>query len=203
MLRTLPGCDLRQLIGLSLGSYQAQGLDFDLEEVASAVVRFFQARLVAIAKDEGIRPDTIEAVSAVGVIDPIEFMARAHALEDARSQSPELFDDLATAYARAAHLGDAALGTSVDAALLGDSEKALLDACEQGTDVVRDALGRDDYASALTALAELRAPIDRFFEDVLVMDEDTAVRENRLRLLNRFVEVFVGVADIGALSRKK
>ena len=203
MLRTLPGCDLRQLIGLSLGSYLAQGLEFDLEEVASAVVRFFQARLVAIAKDEGIRPDTIEAVSAVGVIDPIEFMARAHALEDARSQSPELFDDLATAYARAAHLGDASLGTSVDPALLGESEKALLDACEQGTDVVRDALARDDYASALTALAELRAPIDRFFEDVLVMDEDTAVRENRLRLLNRFVEVFVGVADIGALSRKK
>ena len=203
MLRTLPGCDLRHLIGLSLGSYLAQGLEFDLEEVASAVVRFFQARLVAIAKDEGIRPDTIEAVSAVGVIDPIEFMARAHALEDARSQSPELFDDLATAYARAAHLGDASLGTSVDPALLGDSEKALLDACEQGTDVVRDALARDDYASALTALAELRAPIDRFFEDVLVMDEDTAVRENRLRLLNRFVEVFVGVADIGALSRKK
>ena len=58
-------------------------------------------------------------------------------------------------------------------------------------------------AAALTALAELRAPIDRFFDDVLVMDEDTAVRENRLRLLNRFVEVFVGVADIGALSRKK
>ena len=166
-------------------------------------MRFFQARLVAIAKDEGLRPDTIEAVSAVGVIDPIEFMARAHALEDARSQSPELFDDLAIAYARAAHLGDASLGTSVDTVLLGDSEKALLDACEQGTAAVSDALARDDYASALTALAELRAPIDRFFEDVLVMDEDTAVRENRLRLLNRFVEVFEDVADIGALSRKK
>ena len=203
MLRTLPGCDLRQLIGLSLGSYLAQGLEFDLEEVASAVVRFFQARLVAIAKDEGLRPDTIEAVSAVGVIDPIEFMARAHALEDARAQSPELFDDLATAYARAAHLGDASLGASVDPALLGDSESALLDACEQGGAAVREALGRDDYASALSALAELRAPIDRFFDDVLVMEEDTAVRENRLRLLNRFVGVFEDVADIGALSRKK
>ena len=68
---------------------------------------------------------------------------------------------------------------------------------------VSEALARDDYAGALAALAELKAPIDRFFEDVLVMDEDTAVRENRLRLLNRFVEVFVGVADIGALSKKK
>ncbi len=203
MLRTLPSCDLRQLIGLSLGAYLAQGLEFDLESVSSAVIRFFSGRLVAIARDEGIRPDTIEAVTAVGVVNPVEFMARAHALEDARSQRPELFDDLATAYARAAHLGDASLGDSVDASLLGDAERALLDACEQGSVNVGDALSRDDYAGALAALAELKAPIDRFFDDVLVMDEDTAVRENRLRLLNRFVGVFAGVADIGALSRKK
>ena len=203
MLRTLPSSDLRQLIGLSLDAYKAQGLEFDLEEVTASVERFFQGRLVAIAKDEGLRPDTIEAVSAVGVIDPVEFMARAHALEDARSQSPELFDDLATAYARASHLGDPSLGTEVDTSLLGDAEKALLEACELGSSRVSAALSAGDFADALAALAELKAPIDRFFDDVLVMDEDTAVRGNRLRLLNRFVEVFVGVADIGALSRKK
>ena len=203
MLRTLPGCDLRRLIGLSLGAYQAQGLEFDPEAVAAAVVRFFQARLVAIARDEGLRPDTIEAVSAVGVIDPIEFMARAHALEDARSQSPEVFDDLATAYARAAHLADAGLGSDVDASLLGDAERALLAACDEGGSKVASALGEKDFRAAIDALAELKTPIDRFFDDVLVMDDDTEVRENRLRLLNRFVEVFVGIADIGALSRRK
>lgn len=203
MLRTLPGCDLRRLIGLSLDAYQAQGLEFDPEAVAAAVVRFFQARLVAIARDEGLRPDTIEAVSAVGVIDPIEFMARAHALEDARSQSPEVFDDLATAYARAAHLADAGLGSAVDASLLGDAERALLAACDEGGSKVASALGEKDFRAAIDALAELKTPIDRFFDDVLVMDDDTEVRENRLRLLNRFVEVFVGIADIGALSRRK
>lgn len=203
MLRTLPGCDLRRLIGLSLDAYRAQGLEFDPEAVAAAVVRFFQARLVAIARDEGLRPDTIEAVSAVGVIDPIEFMARAHALEDARSQSPEVFDDLATAYARAAHLADAGLGSDVDASLLGDAERALLAACDEGGSKVASALGEKDFRAAIDALAELKTPIDRFFDDVLVMDDDTEVRENRLRLLNRFVEVFVGIADIGALSRRK
>ena len=65
------------------------------------------------------------------------------------------------------------------------------------------ALTSGDYAGATSALADLREPIDRFFDDVLVMDEDTHVRENRLRLLNRFAAVFGGVADIGALSRKK
>ncbi len=65
------------------------------------------------------------------------------------------------------------------------------------------ALTKGDYAGACDALADLKEPIDRFFDDVLVMDEDTGLRENRLRLLNRFASVFTDVADIGALSRKK
>jgi glycyl-tRNA synthetase beta chain len=68
---------------------------------------------------------------------------------------------------------------------------------------VEEALSKHDYEGACKALAELREPIDRFFDDVLVMDEDTVVRENRLRLLNRFAAVFSGVANIGALSKKK
>ena len=134
---------------------------------------------------------------------PVEFLSRAHALEDARRHAPELFADLATAYARAAHLADAALGTEVEEALLGEAELALLQACESGAQNVKIALTSGDYAGATSALADLREPIDRFFDDVLVMDEDTSVRENRLRLLNRFAAVFGGVADIGVLSRKR
>ena len=203
MLRTLPTVHLRELIDLSLASYAEQGLTFDAEKVASAVVSFFQGRLVGIAKDEGIRADSIEAVSAVGVIDPAEFIARARALDEARANQPELFDDLATAYSRAAHLSDASLGTDVDESKLGDAERALLDACKTGEEKVRACLSSADFAGACGALAELREPIDRFFDDVLVMDEDIEVRENRLRLLNRFAGVFSDVADIGALSRKK
>ena len=203
MLRELPGVSLTPLIELALSSLADQGIEFDLAEVASKVSAFFAGRLVAIARDEGVAPDTIEAVSAVGVIDPVEFLSRAHALEDARDGAPELFDDLATAYARAAHLADASLGCDVDETLLGDAERSLLAACERGAQNVEKALTSGDYAGATAALADLREPIDRFFDDVLVMDEDTRVRENRLRLLNRFAAVFGGVADIGALSRKK
>ena len=203
MLRELPGVALRPLIELALGSLAEQGIEFDADEVARKVAAFFAGRLVAIARDEGVAPDTIEAVSTVGVIDPIEFLSRAHALEDARDGAPELFDDLATAYARAAHLADASLGLDVDESLLADAERLLLDACERGAQNVEKALTSGDYAGATAALADLREPIDRFFDDVLVMDEDTRVRENRLRLLNRFAAVFGGVADIGALSRKK
>ena len=65
------------------------------------------------------------------------------------------------------------------------------------------ALAQKNFDAACSALAALKEPIDRFFDDVLVMDEHDDVRENRLRLLNRFASVFAGVADVSALSRKK
>ena len=203
MLRTLPSVSLRGLIAESLAAYAEQGLEFDREAVAQKVEQFFAGRLKSIAKDEGIRLDSIEAVSAVGVIDPAEFIARARALDSARAEQPELFEALASAFTRAHNLADASLGCEVDTSILGDSELALLSACEEGEEKVASALAQKDFDAACSALAALKEPIDRFFDDVLVMDEHDDVRENRLRLLNRFASVFAGVADVSALSRKK
>ena len=203
MLRTLPSVSLKGLISESLAAYAEQGLEFDLEAVAQKVEQFFAGRLKSIAKDEGLRLDSIEAVSAVGVIDPAEFIARARALDSARAEQPELFEALAGAFTRAHNLADASLGCDVDTSILGDSELALLSACEEGEEKVASALAQKDFDAACSALAALKEPIDRFFDDVLVMDEHDDVRENRLRLLNRFASVFAGVADVSALSRKK
>ena len=65
---------------------------------------------------------------------------------------------------------------------------------------VGKAMREGDFAEALTQLATLRAPIDAFFEEVMVMDEDPAIRENRLKLLNRMVGVFSTVADFSLLA---
>ena len=203
MLRTLPSVSLKGLIFESLAAYAEQGLEFDLEAVAQKVEQFFAGRLKSIAKDEGIRLDSIEAVSAVGVIDPAEFIARARALDSARAEQPELFEALAGAFTRAHNLADASLGCDVDTSILGDSELALLSACEEGEEKVASALAQKNFDAACSALAALKEPIDRFVDDVLVMDEHADVRENRLRLLNRFASVFSGVADVSALSRKK
>ena len=62
--------------------------------------------------------------------------------------------------------------------------------------------GEGGYAGAIEALAALRTPIDTFFNDVMVMDDDLVVRANRLRLLNRFVGVFHDVADFGKMEKK-
>lgn len=203
LLKAQPTLSLRALICRALTSLAEQGIDFDMASVSDEVAQFFAGRLAAMAKKEGLAPDTIEAVSAVGVIDPAEFFARVRALETARQNQSELFEDLAVAYARASHLADKSLGTNVDESLLGDAETALLEACRKGEQNVKKALASGDFEGACRSLAALREPIDRFFDDVLVMDNDTRVRENRLRLLNRFAAVFADVADIGVLSHKR
>ncbi len=166
------------------------------------IIEFFITRTKVIARDAGMSVDVIEAVLAVGIQEPIELINRAQALEAARAKQPEVFENLATAYARANNLRDAALGSDVDEALLCEVEQALLAAIAKAEQSVASALGQNNYAAALSELASLRQPIDVFFEQIMVMDEDCALRENRLRLLNRFVAVFAHVADFSKLSSK-
>lgn len=195
--------ELLPAIEVSLGSFAKQGIEFDFDEVRKQVVEFFVTRTKVMVRDAGSNPDAIDAVLAAGVQEPVEFIDRVKALESARSNEPEAFENLATAYARANNLRDAELGTQVEAGLLSDVEKQLLDAVSAADEKVAVALASNDYSSALSELAALRKPIDDFFENVMVMDEDMAVRQNRLRLLNRFVAVFSNVADFGLLSKTK
>ena len=192
-----------ELVPAALSAYAEQGLSFDADAVASSIDSFIKGRLEQMARDAKIDPDTVAAVSAGSVSAPADYFALARALGDARDNDADTFENLATAYARASHLADASLGCDVDESLMGDAELALLKASDEASCAVEASLAAKDYASAIAALAALRAPIDRFFEEVLVMDEDASVRDNRLRLLNRFERVFAGVANIGELARKK
>ena len=192
---------LETLIKAALDNYK-NVVEFDYAEVHKTVRDFFATRLEVIARDKGLAPDCISAVTSVGMFEPVETIARIEALVQARTNEPETFDNLATAYTRAANLGDPALGCDVDESLLGDAERALLDAVKNASAEVASALAANNHAGAVEALAALREPIDTFFNDVLVMDKDEALKNNRLRLLNQFVSVFGNVADIGKLAKK-
>lgn len=194
---------LAAAIDESLASFAAQGVAFDAAAVRAEVVDFFVTRTKVMLRDAGVNADTIDAVLAAGVEEPAVISQRAHALEDARANDAETFDNLATAYARANNLRKPELGEDVDDALLTDPERALAGAVATAEQAVAAALESDDFAAALSQLAALRAPIDGFFADVMVMDEDAALRDNRLRLLNRFVAVFANVADFGKMAKSK
>lgn len=190
-------------IDAALASYTQQGIEFDVDAARRDVIEFFITRTKVMMRDAGNSIDAIDAVLSAGIQEPVELINRVSALEAARSEQPEVFEDLATAYARANNLCDSELGTEVNEGLLSEVEQALVHAVGLAESNVASALESNNYAAALAELAALRKPIDLFFENTMVMDEDQALRENRLRLLNSFVAVFANVADFALLSKVK
>ncbi|MEE0707038.1 MAG: glycine--tRNA ligase subunit beta [Adlercreutzia sp.] len=193
---------LVETIDTSLIIYREAGLEFDNATVRRDIIDFFITREKVALRDAGVEADTIDAVLACGIEEPIVLARRARALEAARTEQRQVFEDLATAFARANNLRDIKLGTGYKRALLTEPEAALDAAIATAEEAVADALAADRYEEAITALATLRAPIDEFFDTTMVMDEDAEVRGNRLKLLNRFANVFSHVADFGQMAKK-
>ncbi|MDO5328841.1 MAG: glycine--tRNA ligase subunit beta [Coriobacteriia bacterium] len=160
---------------------------FDKLEAYDDVMEFILTRTRVMLKDEGLAHESIEAIA---VDEPLEFINRAKALDEARKT--DAFEDLETAFARANNLRDAKLGTDFDSSIFGPEEKALSSAIDIANKNISKYLKDKDYDSALKELAKLRGPIDDFFEGVMVMDKDETVKNNRLKLLNAFVAVFGG-----------
>ncbi len=189
---------LDALIGEALEPLESK-VAFDVEATGSAVREFFLGRFENILKDRGHAYDTVEAVLVTAADDPGDALARCEALTFFRG-SNDAMEDLSVAYTRAKNLAKPELGTSTDAALMGAEEAALADALADAESVAGDLMAQHAYSAVLEALAGLRVPIDEFFDKVLVMDDDEALRTNRLRLLNRFVAVFGVFADFSRLS---
>ena len=193
---------LVETIDGSLIIYREAGLQFDNAEVRREIIDFFITREKVALRDAGVKADTIDAVLACGIEEPIVLARRARALEAARTENPQVFDDLATAFARANNLREIGLGTGYKKTELTAVETALAEAVATAEGDVAAALADDRYADALVALAALRAPVDEFFDTTMVMDEDPEVRANRLKLLNRFANVFAHVADFSQMAKK-
>lgn len=193
---------LSNAIDAAVEGLRAIPVPYNASATTEAVREFFATRLDVIARERGLRADAVAAVLACGIIEPVQVFNRATALTEARNKQPELFENLAIAYARANNLRDESASSKLNEKLFGEAEKALAFAIDKADEGVQVSLKKGDYDFALTCLATLRGPIDRFFEDVMIMAEDERLRANRLALLNRFVAVFKDVADFGKLASK-
>src|SRR5690606_5373602 len=140
------------------------------DTVEAAVLTFFAGRLENILRDRGFAYDTVAAVLAVQASSPRDAVLRCEALQAFRD-SDEAMADLTVAFGRASNLSDVEAGTEVvrDAftAYDADLDAALSDAEARAGQL----LEAGDYAGLLQAFSTLRAPIDAFFENVMVMDE--------------------------------
>jgi glycyl-tRNA synthetase beta chain len=194
--------DLKALISVAVAA-QPQG-KLDNEEVAAEVYSFITDRLrrYFLDRDSGLMTETFDAVMVRQPSSLLDFDRRLAAVQTfARLEQAA---SLAAANKRIANIlrkaGDPA-GLSVDKKLLqDDAELALFSALESAQQKVKPLFAVRSYAAALNELADLRDPVDRFFDDVMVMADDESIRNNRLALLGDLRALFLDVADISRLS---
>jgi len=180
-------------------------------EVTRNVQAFLLDRLEYVLSARGLAGDEIAAAVYASdadesglsgtkriraLADPVDALERAVALQHVRREMPEAFAGLAEAFKRAKNIvAQAVAAASVDASLFdADAERALHAA------VSRLQQAQGSYEDRLRGLASLRAPVARFFDDVLVMAEDPRVRANRLALLQQTLSLFYQIADISRLG---
>ncbi len=178
-------------------------------DLISDLLSFFADRLKQYLRDQGQRHDLIDAVFALGEDDLVLIVKRVEAL--AAFLDSEDGANLLAGYKRAANILRAeekkdkrAFDGAVDAAKLSaKAETALHKAVVSATAAAKAALEREDFVAAMSALASLRAPVDAFFDgpdSVMVNDDDAAIRENRLNLLNMMREAIGTVADFSKIE---
>ncbi|MCG6656705.1 glycine--tRNA ligase subunit beta [Halomonas campisalis] len=190
--------DLREL--LELAAAQHQELPY-AEDLVDEVLGYMLDRFRAWALDEGIEAEIYLAVRARPVTRPLDFARRLRAVH-AFAQRDEAAA-LAAANKRVSNIltkqGHSGQGTVNPELLQDTAEKALYETLAARRDTVMPLFAKGHYREALDALASLRAPVDDFFDRVMVMADDEAVRDNRLALLATLQALFLEVADIALL----
>jgi glycyl-tRNA synthetase beta chain len=191
--------DLRSLIDTAAGGY-ADTLVTDLN--ADELFGFMMERLRGYYLEQDYEADEFAAVLARQPRRPLDFDQRLAAVRAFR-RLPESAS-LAAANKRIRNIlrkAETAIPGRHDQALLQEpAEQALAAAIEKLELVVSPLFESRDYTEALHELAALQAPVDKFFDDVMVMSDDTALRDNRLALLNVLSDLFLQVADISRLQ---
>ena len=171
------------------------------QNVVADVVDFMLGRFRAWYQDEGIAVDVIQAVLARRPTRPADFDARVRAVSHFRTLDSA--EALAAANKRVSNIlakADAAIGEINLTACVEPAEKALAEAVLALRTEVQPLIAQSDYTAVLDKLANLRAPVDSFFDNVMVNAEDPALRQNRLAILNTLQGLFLQVADISVLQ---
>ncbi len=146
----------------------------------------------------GRKQEVVEAATSVKFDDLSDCLARVDALDSMRSR--EEFSVLAGSFKRIRNIIKGNQQTTVDPALFAeDAEKELFATFTSVSEAVQPMIHSRDYSGALTGMLTMKEPVDRFFDDVMVMDEDEAVRANRLNLLTGLGALVRQVGDISRM----
>jgi glycyl-tRNA synthetase beta chain len=203
VIRLITENGLRLPLGNAFASvsklYAADGIAS--ADPSADLLDFFADRLKVQQREAGVRHDLIDAVFALGGEDDlVRLLARVTALQS--FVTTEDGTNLLAAYKRAANILKSA-PEAAPVAASGDllaAESALLSALDAAAPKAASAVEHEQFEAAMAALASLRAPIDGFFDGVMVNDEDPAKRAFRLGLLTRFRDAVHRVADFSRIE---
>ena len=177
------------------------------DAIAADLLSFFADRLKVFLKDQGKRPDLIDAVFSLGGQDDLALIVRRVEALDAFLKTDDGANLLAGVKRAANILGieekkdKKSYAASYDLALLKDKEEIALAAkIEEVKQDTVAAINVENFAGAMRALAELRPPVDAFFEKILVNADDPKIRENRLKLLSEIRAATATVADFSKIA---
>ena len=187
-------------------SWAQQGFLEQADSVAAhqQVLEFLRRRLRRLLSEQGFAYDVINAVMAVAGDRVHDAVLRAEALTALRREAD--FGQLAIAFKRVQNIltGRPVTPANVDRdALVEPAEIELHRHFDQLRSKIGVQLKAGDYLAALRLMTGLRDPVDRFFDDVMVLTEEDSLRENRLRLLDSMASLFLQVADISEMAQKE
>ena len=194
---------LSALVDKSIDTYGEVLASAKPDELRSEVLAYMLERLRGyFTADRGFAAEAVEAVLAKRLSHPLDMQMRLDAIESFRKTEESAA--LAAASKRIGNLlkkVDTSVPENVNEALLSDSaEQALFAVLDKQSGLVNDHLASRDYASAMKVTSSLRDAVDSFFEGVMVMDKDEAVRDNRLALIKQVNELCCATADISRLQ---
>lgn len=191
--------NLNNLINAALDNYS--NLEFNKEEVASQIVEFFVERVKNLFKDLGIRYDVIDAILNNNLNDISDIHTRA--LELNRWLQKDELVEMLTAFNRVSTLAEKATTDIVKEDLLKeDAEIKLYNGFKEIKSNVESLLLDKKYNEALDAFATLRPLVDNLFDNVMVMDKDEAIKENRLGLLKQIYSTMLTICDLSKIVYK-
>ncbi|MFK5927575.1 MAG: glycine--tRNA ligase subunit beta [Desulfuromusa sp.] len=169
------------------------------EEIVADVIEFIRLRLVNMLSGKDYPGDVIDAVLSASFDEPADALDRIKALSALKRL--DNFEPLAVAFKRVENIIKEGLDQPVDPALLTeDCEKILFENLQEVEAKVKKYISERDYTQALSIIAGLRPPVDAFFESVMVMVDDEAVKKNRLALLTSIAGLFKGIADFRRIA---
>lgn len=185
---------LTALIEQAISHYPADIVG-DQDALCQRVYGFFEQRIRNVLNDRGFRYDVIEAVVTCGYDNLTENLLRAEAMN--KMQATDTFAKVLTAFTRANNLAKKAVGNQVEEAyLVEDVEKQLWHDVQFAENAIAAQVQNRQYAEALTVISTLEESISAFFDGVMVMDENEAVKNNRLALLVRVSSLGNHIADL-------